>query len=293
MAYFNRLSQSLMPMTPPTTHVKREDPAIPAIEMGDDTWPDYGNDFEADEDMFSSGGQLDGDDDGTIALTTEEDEFVDAAETLGDMDEDQTTPTNVIDMEGHSSDEDADGEDDPIDDLERAADRRSSTPAVVQGQEDADNEDLHTSTFGRNISQPFNIEDDEIAEEKINVVKDPGKDIGQQGYAEVMKRVNKHKDGCNGSRGASTPPPSLSQIIKRENRTPQATTTATEWFAPDPEKDLSKQLKRHQKNHDRAKTLIPRLPLAPHRYWVGVLNIDKHWKKDQKVRSPTHLHFPS
>ncbi|KAF2487378.1 hypothetical protein BDY17DRAFT_319925 [Neohortaea acidophila] len=42
---------------------------------------------------------------------------------------------------------------------------------------------------------------------------------------------------------------------------------------PDPVKSLSPVLKFYRDIHVRAKDLIPRLPLAPHRYWIGVLHI--------------------
>lgn len=85
--------------------------------------------------------------------------------------------------------------------------------------------------------------------------------------------ASEHNPGCKTSRSASTPPPSpkASQPSHKE---------------PDLVKDIRKSLQQWRKFHTHVKTLIPRLPLAPHRYWIAVLHLGKK-TRDAK----TEKHF--
>jgi hypothetical protein len=80
---------------------------------------------------------------------------------------------------------------------------------------------------------------------------------------------------CNHPRGPSTPPDSP----KPTPATPSLPTNPVALdltIKPiDPAKDLSRHQVHLRKFHSRALSAIPRLPLASHRYWIGVLNIDK------------------
>ena len=100
-------------------------------------------------------------------------------------------------------------------------------------------EDLFESTFGQKASTQESDNDDVVAEE--------------------------HTKGCDSSHRPPTP----------EDAAPA---TSTQPQGPRPinvHRDRSWQLRRLTRFYDRAKELIPRLPLASHRYWIGVLVTEK------------------
>ena len=82
--------------------------------------------------------------------------------------------------------------------------------------------------------------------------------------------ATEHTKGCTSPPGPSTPPPEKSQ----KSRSSSAQLTGPR--PPNAQKDLSWNLRRLKKFYFRAKELIPRLPLAEHRYWIGVLNVGKN-----------------
>lgn len=76
--------------------------------------------------------------------------------------------------------------------------------------------------------------------------------------------ATEHTKGCTSSRGPSTPPPEKSRSSSAQLAGPRP---------PNPHRDLSWNLRRLNRFYLRAKELIPRLPLAEHRYWIGVLSV--------------------
>jgi hypothetical protein len=76
-----------------------------------------------------------------------------------------------------------------------------------------------------------------------------------------------HAKGCTSTPGPSTPPPEKSRSSSAQLAGPRP---------PNPQKDLSWNLRRLKGFYLRTKELIPRLPLAEHRYWIGVLNVGKN-----------------
>ncbi|KAM0704336.1 hypothetical protein Q7P35_008570 [Cladosporium inversicolor] len=94
---------------------------------------------------------------------------------------------------------------------------------------------------------------------------------------------HQHASGCDGTRGASTPPatpppelPLSSQTdAKSEAKSPpksQATSEGKPWLGPDDLRDVAKAVLHEQRWHEKVAHLHPRVHLASHRYWIGVLN---------------------
>lgn len=113
--------------------------------------------------------------------------------------------------------------------------------------------DLFESTFGQTKAEESCVED-EIATISTRFV------------------AAEHTKGCTSIRGPPTPTPDSSnfdtasaQALERCDHPP-----------PNPIKDRSWALRRLTRFHDRAKDLIPRLPLPAHRYWIGVLHMGKN-----------------
>jgi hypothetical protein len=94
-----------------------------------------------------------------------------------------------------------------------------------------------------------------------------------------------HASGCDGTRGASTPPatppPEATQSSQNEVKSepksepksqPKLQSGNKVWLGPDDLRDVAKAVSREQRWHDKVKLLRPRVHLASHRYWIGVLN---------------------
>jgi len=109
---------------------------------------------------------------------------------------------------------------------------------------------------------------------------------------------SEHVEGCTGvERAVSTPPGS--PIVKRESSSnapspglPDGSAKASTASVPagprepNPEKDKSPSLLAHERFHKRAFFLRPRLELASHRYWIGVLRLGK---KPKDAREEKHF----
>ena len=94
---------------------------------------------------------------------------------------------------------------------------------------------------------------------------------------------DQHTSGCDGTRGASTPPatppPEATQSSEIEAKSEDKSEPKSEpksggkvWLGPDDLRDVAKAVSREQRWHDKIKLLRPRVHLASHRYWIGVLN---------------------
>ena len=202
----------------------------------------------------------------TVAKEDDEDDFVDAKEDLESEAGDTSGATAVGDFDGDGdrasvTDE---GDQEDVEALEKAnADAAAELEAAAQEEPD-----LFETTFGAKASQDSeeqNEDDEDLmevdGEDFSNVQKtSPGKAPGS--YRESLK--SEHAKGCNPSRGPSTPSDSA-------DGTPGPPAPPK---APDPVNDASRNLKHLKSLHNRAVQLIPRLPLAAHRYWIGVLNLD-------------------
>lgn len=111
-----------------------------------------------------------------------------------------------------------------------------------------------------------------------NVFKKPS-DTSQASQASQ----DQHTFGCSGSRGASTPPatpppeqqqpaPTSSAETNLETKTePQL--SSRPWTGPDDLRDVAKPFLREKRWHGKVAHLHPSIPLASHRYWIGVLNL--------------------
>ena len=107
-------------------------------------------------------------------------------------------------------------------------------------------------------------------------------------YHSAIKRTSdtsqdQHVSGCSGTRGASTPPatppPEPTQSSKTEVKSELKSEPKFEqkldpkvWLGPDDLRDVAKPIFREKRWHDKVAHLHPRVPLASHRYWIGVLN---------------------
>lgn len=121
--------------------------------------------------------------------------------------------------------------------------------------------------------------------EVINVNKTSATDKHTAAYRSLFNIPNKqqepsslpnfsqdHASGCNGARGASTPPPSPPPQPSQTDSSNKHTITGKVWSGPDDLRDVSKAFLREKRWHDKVSVLHPSIPLASHRYWVGVLN---------------------
>jgi hypothetical protein len=104
---------------------------------------------------------------------------------------------------------------------------------------------------------------------------------------------DQHASGCDGTRGASTPPatPPLEATQSSDNeakpdpKSPPKSEPKSEgkvWLGPDDLRDVAKAVLREKRWHEKVAHLHPRVPLASHRYWIGVLNPDTKPKNASK-----------
>jgi hypothetical protein len=109
-------------------------------------------------------------------------------------------------------------------------------------------------------------------------------------YHNAIKRPfntsqDQHISGCSGTRGASTPPatppPELTQSSESEAKSEPKSEPKSElklegnlkvWLGPDDLRDVAKPVRDEKRWHEKVAHLHPRVPLASHRYWIGVLN---------------------
>ena len=155
--------------------------------------------------------------------------------------------------------------------------------AVETRAEEEVEDDLFQMYFGKNAKSPP-VSDDEDCNSDASISNIKSKQRGISPF-DPVDHIN---DACN-SRAASTPPPS----VKRESTTSSihpATAPSTEPLSliPNPVTDLSPAMRSQTKLHIRGKQLIPKLELASHRYWIGVLLAEK---KPYPLANLTEKHF--
>lgn len=135
-------------------------------------------------------------------------------------------------------------------------------------------------------------------EETFKVTKAGASEKHTAAYHDAVKNVpgalqGQHTSGCSGSRGASTPPatppPQPTQSSKAEIKSEDKSEVKSEprfegrvWLGPDDLRDVAKPVVREQRWHNKVASLHPNVPLAPHRYWVGVLNPTQNPKTASK-----------
>lgn len=94
---------------------------------------------------------------------------------------------------------------------------------------------------------------------------------------------DQHVSSCDGTRGASTPPATppheATQTSETEAKSEPKSEPKTEpksegkvWLGPDDLRDVAKPFQREKRWHEKVAHLHPRVSLASHRYWIGVLN---------------------
>lgn len=166
-------------------------------------------------------------------------------------------------------------------------------PIEIDSDVETDEErDLFNSAFGKKPSQGSNEDEDEVEVED----EDDGDDdevqqddeseeecdeTEQEGETKLTS-ITAAKKPATEARGSPTVADQDRLSVDEPTRLSSTAPTPTPHGAqspiglvpPDPEADLSINLKRQQNFHGKAKELIPRLPLAEHRYWIGVLNVD-------------------
>jgi hypothetical protein len=139
-------------------------------------------------------------------------------------------------------------------------------------------------------------------EETIRVNKYSASDKHTAAYHSIFKTSpnsfqdqsqSQHNSGCSGSRGASTPPatPRPRDISATDPEPelgfePKPEGTARVWLGPDDLRDVAKPFLREKRWHEKVAHLHPSIPLASHRYWIGVLNPDQ---KPKYASKETHF----
>ncbi|EMC95796.1 hypothetical protein BAUCODRAFT_503953 [Baudoinia panamericana UAMH 10762] len=152
------------------------------------------------------------------------------------------------------------------------------------GVEDAD--DLFSVAFGTNGKRASQVRSSAVNDEPedddevmiTHVIPKPKPNHQTKQLASAHNPIE-HARGCKPNRSPSTPaPPSLPDLPKHIDPTTLQPIPAT----PNPEKDLRKPLARHQRLHDRALAVRPKLfdyPNYPdHRYPIAVLHLDNRKK---------------
>jgi hypothetical protein len=128
-------------------------------------------------------------------------------------------------------------------------------------------------------------------EEAVNVKKTSASEKYTAAYHNAIKQSSanpqsqqasqgQHSSGCSGSRGASTPPATPPPQATQASKTEAEIKTQSEeklgerdWRGPDDLRDVAKPFLREKRWHDKVAHLHPDVPLASHRYWIGVLNV--------------------
>jgi len=114
--------------------------------------------------------------------------------------------------------------------------------------------------------------------ETINVSKQSASEKHTAAYHSIFKKSStstpsrsEHTPGCSNTRGASTPPttpPHQPTSAPQPNSKPEQKI----WAGPDDLRDVAKAFQREKRWHEKVAGLRPSFALAPHRYWIGVLN---------------------
>lgn len=206
----------------------------------------------------------------------DEDEFVDAEEKIvsdhedevdGEEDEDETVVDENQDEEDEDMESDIEGEEEgPMHRQDRGEDMDD-----VEGAGDGDEDDLFESTFGTKKQDSDDSDND----------SDNDSDIIMTGSKKLTKwktdfNPSEHTNGCDPIHRPSTPSDDGNDNNNNNNKkAPPKPTAPAGPKPPNPHRDRSPNLRRLMTFHTKSLHLIPRLPLAPHRYWIGVLRPDK------------------
>ncbi|KAM0718274.1 hypothetical protein Q7P37_006606 [Cladosporium fusiforme] len=159
---------------------------------------------------------------------------------------------------------------------------------LLEANPKADNEQSHMPGSQRTKNQS-RYDPTTEAKEKISVNKSCGAEAYAAAYQAVINKPShssqsqgQHSNGCNGARGASTPPHPSSNPVPKANsgsctgsqNGAHAKDTAEEkiWLGPDDLRDISRPFKNEKSWHDKVALLHPPSHLPSHRYWIGVLN---------------------
>lgn len=146
--------------------------------------------------------------------------------------------------------------------------------------------DLFNSAFGKKSSQSVESEEDEVDDVDDEVQQDNDDSEEEDDETEEegetkLTSINPAKKPATEAGGSPIVADQDRASVDEPTRISSTAATPTPHAQsptgpapPDPEADLSINLKRQQNFHNKAKELIPRLPLADHRYWIGVLNVD-------------------
>ncbi|KAK3724533.1 hypothetical protein LTR37_001157 [Vermiconidia calcicola] len=220
------------------------------------------------------------DQDQDMSSDEDEDEFVDAQEEVGPesgaITNKKAASEGQVDEDGDLVTE-KDGTEMDVDDQDVAEGEDGGTE--VYGDEEEE-QDLFGKTFGSSSASAGmdedgdEDEDEEEDEAHGGQTKQQPNVVNKQPTSRRRTKLegfdkSEHARGCTNTHTPSTPRDS-----------PRAISPAL--LGPDPIKDLSPNLKRLKYFHARAIELIPRLPLAAHRYWIGVLNLDVNPKTFSK-----------
>lgn len=143
------------------------------------------------------------------------------------------------------------------------------------------------SVLGRlNHYNPY--EEPKDAEETTKLNSNGASEKYAAAYHNAIKRSfdtsqDQHAPSCIGTRGASTPPTTppleLTQSTDVEAKPepksdpkPESKSEGRVWLGPDDLRDVAKAVSREKRWHEKVAHLHPRVALASHRYWIGVLN---------------------
>ena len=208
-------------------------------------------------DDAAAGTDVQAGDNSEIAVDDDEDEFVDAPEEIasdlgeGSQSADSDGDVNVTSEQG----EERGGDESGLVEEEGGQVNEDSTDEEL---------DLFESTFGNRRAEDSPDDGDSDDDNgKENLTQNQEKPKSKDYVMETNFAEPEHVNGCKNTRGPSTPPDSP-QETKSQPPGPRP---------PNPDKDISLNLRRQKRFHDRAIDYIPRLPLAKHRYWIGVLNV--------------------
>lgn len=160
--------------------------------------------------------------------------------------------------------------------------------AVMEIDDEADGEeeeepDLFHNTFGPRRSQDSEDEDDDM--ESANSDDDEIEE--EEKEAASCKQNESNREGDTNTTIKKAADTTKNEFLTQQNITnlglvgdkqPGSTVSRSTTLPltgprdPDPEKDLSHNLREFEKFKNKAVELIPQLPLSEHRYWIGVLH---------------------
>jgi hypothetical protein len=154
------------------------------------------------------------------------------------------------------------------------------------------------ATFASNHLSQYNLYDERKKAVGVNTTSASEKYAAA--YRDSIKRScgapqqqGQHASGCDGTRGASTPPatppPDATRSSDNEAGPDPKSLPKSElksesnvWLGPDDLRDVAKAVLREKRWHEKVAHLHPRVPLASHRYWIGILNPDTKPKNASK-----------